>query len=434
MSAGRAQSRDWYDANPHAKSSFSRVATYRRCPAWYRWQYLDWHRSWDTPFTRVGDLVQLTLEKLLDVGPAADATFEDVLDRAHGRAVSMFRRDWEKARESFEADPNGYGAWDLPRDRYEVYLRNGLAFHLHEVRSRFDCVHPVSGAPLGHLDAVPDLRTAWLAARPLHAPPGDFEGMETIPAGYFQGEYDLVYDWTGGRRLIDIKASAGRSPFSTEIRTQLLAYTFLERALGRGRPEGIEAWFLGKDRPDRFAVPEAAELDSFDADVRALIDRSGHERAFGAWSEDDFPPEPSSVEGFPPRNGEPSAWCSICPAALVCPRSPRTAPPLGAGVDFRRLRELGESPVTVEGIVLGLAEPLDKEGKVTRRVTFANESGALTVKWDSAIVDRLIGEGLRAGATVRVDRLRPWRHPESGHVMLFANERSSVTRLDEMLF
>ncbi|HMS18370.1 MAG TPA: PD-(D/E)XK nuclease family protein, partial [Planctomycetota bacterium] len=76
---------EWYDANPHARMSFSRLATYERCPAWFRHQYLDWHRTWELPVLRAGHLVQNALERVFDSEPAADVTLESLQERARGR-------------------------------------------------------------------------------------------------------------------------------------------------------------------------------------------------------------------------------------------------------------------------------------------------------------------------------------------------------------
>ena len=85
----------WYESNPHAKISFTRLASWRRCPAWYRHQYLDWHRTWSTPVLRVGHVVQAVLEKVFDNVPADDVTLEILEERALARMEVLFPRLWE---------------------------------------------------------------------------------------------------------------------------------------------------------------------------------------------------------------------------------------------------------------------------------------------------------------------------------------------------
>ncbi len=62
-------SRDWFEENPHARISFTRLAVHRRCPAWYRYQYVEWNKAWTPPVTRVGHAVQETFEKVVHLDP-----------------------------------------------------------------------------------------------------------------------------------------------------------------------------------------------------------------------------------------------------------------------------------------------------------------------------------------------------------------------------
>ena len=96
---------EWYRDHPHARSSFSRLATHRRCPAWYRYQYLDWHRAWAPAVTRAGQAVQEALERLFDAEPAEDVGREDLEERALARAAIHFERAWDAQERSHETDP-----------------------------------------------------------------------------------------------------------------------------------------------------------------------------------------------------------------------------------------------------------------------------------------------------------------------------------------
>ena len=415
---------EWYEVNPQARMSFTRLASHRRCPGWYRYQYLEWHRTWNTPILRAGHVVQGVLERVFDGVPAEDVTFESLEERALARAGILFERQWEQEQRAHEEDPNGHGPWDLPRPRYEGFLRQGIRWHLREVRARLDRLHPRTGESID-LPELSGVAAAWEAVRPWHAP-SDALSLESVPGGFFQGEYDLVYSWTGARRIVDLKASSGSSPFSGEIELQLLSYAYMERALGRGRPEGIEAWFLGAEEPRVFDVPEDAELDALGKEVVDLIEVSGSEKGFGEWDPAGFPPEPTQVEGFAAASGDASAWCAYCPASFTCEKSGKEAPAPGSGLDLLDPPETGSG--SVQGLVLGVGEPRERaDGRVKRRFTLCNRTGTRSFTWDDATVKRLIDAGLRSGRVVRITDLRPWKHPRSGAVMLFD---SRTTRLE----
>lgn len=423
---GQPKPPEWYRERPQARMSFTRLSVYRRCPAWYRYQYLEWHRTWDIPVMRAGHAVQGALEKTFDGVPAADVASEDLETRARMRAVAHFRKAWEEERTKFEADPNAAGTWGLSRDRYEAYVLQGVRWHVQEALARVARRHPRTGAAL---DLPPvSVAGAWEAVRPWHAPKGDGDdfGLDTVPGGWFQGQYDLVYSWTGGRRIVDLKASAGTSVFASEIEGQLLSYAWMERESGRGLPEGLEGWFLGQGSPRTFPIPDVRALDAFTGEARTLIRSSrSEEDGFNLWSAAEFPATPSAVPGAAPREGEPSAWCGVCPFAYVCPQGRRRVPPPGAGTRFDAAIPLGR-PVAIEGLVLGVGRPRVRNGKEKSRITIANESGVRSFGWDKRDVDRLASAGLRAGRHVRITALNPWRPPDGGTTHLFSTPQSRL--------
>lgn len=428
--AGSLPSPAWFASNPFARISFSRLAVARRCPAWYRYQYLEWHRAWNPPVTRAGHAVQETFEGLVRRPASPGLTWSEVRERARTAAAADFEERWERERRAHEADPNGLGPWDLPRERYMGYLHRALDFHLEEARSRAACRHPRTGRPLGGLRPLEDPAEAWRAVVPHHAPEGEEgTGMELIPGGYFQGQFDLVYDWTGGRRIVDLKASTGNSAFSSEILLQLTAYAFIERELGRGRPEGLEAWFLGRDTPEVYETPDDAALDAFGNEVRALFERSAYARGFGAWSPRDFPWQPAPVPGMEAPPGESSLWCTFCPNAFTCPGSGRRAPDAGpAGAPGAT--EVGSASVVLEGVVLGVGPKREKRGRVRCRVTLGNSRGPHSFTWDAADLERLVDQGLRAGRHVRLEGLKPWK-ARTGRTLLFPQPATKLVVLDE---
>ena len=71
---------------------------------------------------------------------------------------------------------------------------------------------------------------SWEIARPWFVDPDadSFTQTTSHPEGWFQGEYDLVYRWTGRPSVIDIKASQGKGDRSGGYIEQLrlcLLYT-----------------------------------------------------------------------------------------------------------------------------------------------------------------------------------------------------------------
>ncbi len=415
----------WYANNPQARYSFSRLATFKRCPGWFRHQYLHWHKSPIRCVTEVGHVVQRSLERVMDGRPADSVTLEELTARAEQRLELCFTDEWNRKRDAFVANPSAIGGWDLDFDRFFAMAKRGLAHHIHEVTCCLRGIHPTTGVKLP-IPPVSTVAEAWQRAKPWHVDPDapPFSQMEVVPGGWFQGEPDLVYGWTGGRRIIDLKASAGSSPFSGEIDHQLKAYAYLEQACGRGLPEGLEAWFLGREERYECALPSPQELEELERSIHELIDLAGSERGFGAWSLLDFEPKPEHPPGFEPAEGDASAWCATCPAALVCPSSARSAPAIGEGVGFDQLPKQG--PFDLEGEVAGFGQPNEKRpGKWTWRFTLLNESGAMSFSWDASSVEGMIRAGMHAGAHVRLTNLRPYVLP-SGDILVYD---SAATRL-----
>lgn len=418
----------WYAINPQARYSHSRLATFARCPGWFRHQYLHWHKSSTRSVTEVGHVVQRALERVMGGRPAETVTLEELTARSEQRLELCFTDEWNRQRAKFESNPSAVGGWDLDFDTFLTMAKRGLAHHVHEVASCLRSVHPRTGVKLS-LEPVNSVAEAWVRAKPWHVDPDapPFSGMEIIPGGWFQGEPDLVYSWTGARRIVDLKASKGSSPFSTEIDHQLTAYAYLERECGRGLPEGLEAWFLGKEERYDCPLPSDEELDAFEGSIHALIEIAGSEGGFGQWSPSNFAPEPGHPPGFEPSEGDASAWCSTCPATLTCERSARTAPSIGAGVSFDALPDTG--PIDIEGEVAGFGQPTEKKpGNWKWRFTLANESGAMSFSWNASSVQGLIEAGMTAGSHVRLTNLRPYKLP-SGDVLLYD---TAATRLQTL--
>jgi|GEM_PF-5396423 hypothetical protein len=432
MTTGQLPDASWWQSNPWARMSFSRLAAYRRCPAWYRFTSLDWHASATGPEQEAGHVVQDVLQRVFDGNPASDVSAADLGERAHARGARLLEKAWDEATRAFAENPNAIGDFAaLDRANYAGFIRRGLDFHLREVHAWLSDRHPRSGKRVG-LPAFGAVIDAWTGTRPWHAPASSSEGepaLEVIPQGWFQGQYDLVYEWTGGRRIVDLKASTGTSIFSPEISEQLLSYTFMERALGRGSPEGLEAWFLGKEEPMLFPVPDENATNAWAEGVRALLVKSG----VGGPRPDPeaFAPHPEQPAGRSASPGAASAWCSVCPAAYGCPLSGKKAPSAGQGVALTPILPKGRG-LSIEGIVLGMKGARMERGKQKRRITFANESGVASFKWDESDCQDMFARGLRAGAVVRVTGLNSWS-PENApeQVFYFTSPKTTAEVLAE---
>ncbi|MSR75616.1 MAG: hypothetical protein EXS14_09145 [Planctomycetes bacterium] len=434
MSESNLPSANIWNENPWARMSFSRLAAYKRCPAWYMHVGLEWHATWTSPEQEAGHIVQDVLQAVFDNTPATDVTATDLEARAAARVQLNFSKEWAKAAAAYAANPNAVGSFNISEEKYGRYARRGLDFHTREVQSWLEDRHPRSGARLG-LPAYGAVGDAWVAVRPWHAPEVVAGGFwnEVIPQGWFQGQYDLVYEWTGGRRIVDLKASAGTSVFSTEIELQLLAYAFMERALGRGSPEGLEGWFLGAAEPKVFAVPNKEATDAFGEFVKELLVKSA--QLEHSWKPEDFPAAPAQVAGFEKPAGAASAWCGVCPAAWTCKLSGKQAPSAGAGVALGAPLPQGNS-MSAEGLVCGIKMPKTKQmrdgsTKVTRRITLVNEGGYSSFTWDERDMQRLLRDGLRAGRVVRLQGLKSWAPPHGGHVQYYAGAQTRLEVLSE---
>ena len=86
-------------------------------------------------------------------------------------------------------------------------------------------------------------------ARPWFVDPDadSFTQTTSHPEGWFQGEYDLVYRWTGRPSVIDIKASQGKGDRSGGYLEQLRLYAWLwwETHDRSEEVESLEIWYLG---------------------------------------------------------------------------------------------------------------------------------------------------------------------------------------------
>ena len=70
---------------------------------------------------------------------------------------------------------------------------------------------------------------AWEVARPWFVDPDakPFTQTSAHPGEWFQGEYDMVYRWSGTPKIVDLKASIGKGDRSGDYLDQLRMYLSL---------------------------------------------------------------------------------------------------------------------------------------------------------------------------------------------------------------
>jgi len=285
---------------------------------------------------------------------------ESMAEWARARADLHFEREWGLARESWEEDPNRVGDWisfDAARkDESLQMVYAGIEFHLDEIE---DCIGAGGGplfadwragknrpqwpAPDGlpynhsapHLCAETEGEItwceAWEVARPWFCDPdaGLFSLTTIHPEGWLQGEYDLVYRWTGKIRIHDVKASVGTSDFSFGYPEQLATYSYLWWATHQKKEivDELEIWYLGVPIRKKIALPDEKSLLRLEKRLKPL-----HERLKLAERhlESNYPGKPAPVREFLPggvlSDAEPEvgmARCESCEYQFVCSESPQ---------------------------------------------------------------------------------------------------------------
>jgi len=278
---------------------------------------------------------------------------------AKARARIHFEREWAQAKKEWLEDPNRVGDWDVFEEKRKEeacqMVFAGIEFHLDEVENcmkanggptfkdwRAGKNRPKWPAPDGfpytHSITHPCAESsgeitfveAWEVARPWFCDPdaGLFALAAIHPEGWLQGEYDLVYRWTGSPRIHDVKASVGTSDFSFGYPEQLATYAYLWWST-HDRKElvtELEIWYLGVPVRKKIHLPDEKSLIRLENRLKPLhkkLKMSEHN------PENEYPGNPAPVRTFapggvltdsPPLTG--MARCDSCEYQLVCSESP----------------------------------------------------------------------------------------------------------------
>lgn len=307
-------------------------------------------------------------------------TFGALKEWAEARANIHYPLVIERLRQAWEQDDRRAGDWsEVDDERCLAMVNAALEFHLDEVRRCLETApeDAVSAWRAGQrsLWPAPDgfghapfanghplacegslsLLEAWELARPWFVDPdADSFTMNAVhPDHWFQGEYDLVYRWSGQPVVVDLKASLGANDRSGDYVKQLEMYAMLWYVT-HDRKEtvgGLQIWYLGHPSIKTVEVPSTAAMDNLETSLLArwnTLKRDPVERA-------QCPPSPSPMRGFEP-GGSPTSppdaiRCDRCDWRHVCPG--------GEGSDEFPLEPSVQLPGNMHQTVLSSINTLD---------------------------------------------------------------------------
>lgn len=296
-------------------------------------------------------------------------------------ALERMRLEWEK-------DERKAGDWsEVDSGRCLAMVENSLRFHLDEVERCFESdggpnkeawrrgerppwpapdgfPHEpfVGGHPLRGEGSV-SWTEAWEIARPWFVDPSapKFTMNAIHPEHWFQGEYDLVYRWSGTPIIVDLKASVGANDRSGDYVEQLKMYAMLwhvthdrEETVG-----GLEIWYLGHPSIKSIPVPSVEDMRAIEEEMKTLWDELKGSTPLLA----DCPTTPRPMRGFSP-GGIPSdppstTRCEGCDWRAICPG--------GEGTDEARLESSVQLPSSNQ------RTPLQEIGSLNPRATVRGE-------------------------------------------------------------
>lgn len=270
----------------------------------------------------------------------------------------------ENAREAWSKDERRSGDWsEVDPQHCLAMVKNGMRFHLAEVERCFKAgggpsfaawrngSRPPWPAPDGYpfadfegthpgaVDGDITWSEAWEVARPWFVDPSapKFTMNAVHPDHWFQGEYDLVYRWSGEVVIVDVKASLGANDRSGDYVEQMRMYAMLWHATHDRKEHvaGLEIWYLGHPSIKQIEPPNQEELDSIEAELEAMWNQIRLETP----TLEQCPPDPAPMRGFSP-GGQPidapeTSRCDRCDWRNVCPGGTKAEPaPLPSGIQL----------------------------------------------------------------------------------------------------
>ena len=277
-------------------------------------------------------------------------------DWALSRVDVHFDYCWNNAISDWESSPNRIGKSDdidpnegrqmiiaglnLHLDQVELCLNKNGGAYLDSWRSgefrpewpapdgfpkKWNIPHPGAeqrNSPMSWVEA-------WEISRPWFVDPDGSSFSETTchPDDWFQGEYDLVYRWTGGIRIVDLKASVGKGDRSGGYIEQLRLYSWIwwETHDRTDEVEGLEIWYLGPGTVKDVPMPNESEMLEYNDELEKLYQKI-HSKVPDIT---DCPPEPLPLRYFdiggkpsnPAIDPNPKARCVRCELRGICENS-----------------------------------------------------------------------------------------------------------------
>ena len=378
---------------------------------------------------------------------------------------------WEAAVADWESSPNRSGsvADADPEEALEM-IRAGIRMHLDQVEAclgagggpkftqwRAGGIREYWPAPDGfprtwierHPSALDsgDITwcEAWEVARPWFVDPdaGQWKQTTSHPEEWFQGEYDMVYYWTGAIRIIDLKASIGKGDRSGGYIDQLRLYCWLWwETHGRAdEVEALEIWYLGTGTIKDVPKPNQEEMQTLSEELKELY-QTIHARNP---SIDECRPNPAPLRYFDkggvpsktPVDSNPKARCKHCQLRGVCEGSNHELElPLERSIERFGHRwpvtPLGEivTRVNAVGEVSGLRGPnLADDGSVELSFVLQEGYDRAKVQPSRYGTPREVTRSIANNSRVRIENAMAsvWK----GEVVLDLDEKSSVTIADE---
>jgi len=282
-------------------------------------------------------------------------------------------------------------------------------------------------------------------ARPWFVDPdaGQWKQTTSHPEEWFQGEYDMVYGWTGRIRIIDLKASIGRGDRSAGYIDQLRLYCWLwwETHDRTEEVEALEIWYLGAHTIKEVTCPSREEMEKLSSELEELYHKI-HTRDPRI---DECPPNPAPLYNYDdggvpsetPIDPDSRARCIYCDLRGVCEGSDHELDlPLERSIDrFGHswpITPLGEivTRVNVVGEVSGLRGPnLSEDGSVELSFMLQEGYDRAKVQTSRYGAPREVTRSIENGSRVRIENAMAsmWK----GEVVLDIDEKSSLSIADE---
>ncbi len=388
---------------------------------------------------------------------------------ATARADFHFDRCWDSAVNDWKSSPNRVGSEDdIDKDEGRKMVESAISLHLDQVEEcisngggpgledwrsgkrdfwpapdgfprKWDLPHPAAGQ-----DSL-SWAEAWEFSRPWFVDPDakSFTQTSSHPEEWFQGEYDLVYRWSGQPRIVDLKASIGKGDRSGGYVEQLRMYGWLwwETHGREEQVERLEVWYLGVGTVKDIPLPSREEMEGMNLDLKRLYE-SIHEVNPGI---DQCPPNPSPLLFFdeggkpsvPPQHSDERARCIRCDYRGICEGSDYDAElPLedrierfGHAWPITPISEIS-TRVSVVGEVVGLRGPeiLD-DGGIDLEFTLQDGYDRARIRPSRQGNPRKVSRSISEGLRVRVDGGVPsfWR----GQLQIDLDQGSSVSAAKE---